>query len=172
MDIRKIRAEMRMGRPIYDLPLRVTFYARVSTDQDEQLNSLENQVQYYTELIRSKKNWTFVPGYIDEGISGTSTKKRDEFNRMIRRCKQGKIDMIIAGMSPTEKRKMSIDFSDTYFDSNLVMVVRNDGAYASATSIQSFSGAKITAQLNTFHDTVVDQIPGVKHAMPMESFPV
>jgi len=62
MDIRKIRAELRMGRPIYDLPLRVTFYARVSTDQDEQLNSLENQVQYYTELIRSKKNWTFVPG--------------------------------------------------------------------------------------------------------------
>ena len=95
MDIRKIRAELRMGRPIYDLPLRVTFYARVSTDQDEQLNSLENQVQYYTELIRSKKNWTFVPGYIDEGISGTSTKKRDEFNRMIRDAKAGLFDFII-----------------------------------------------------------------------------
>ena len=95
MDIRRIRAELRIGRPIYDLPLRVTFYARVSTDQDEQLNSLENQVQYYTELIRSKKNWTFVPGYIDEGISGTSTLKRDDFNRMIRDAKAGLFDFII-----------------------------------------------------------------------------
>ena len=51
MDVRKIRAEMRMGRSIFDLPLRVTFYARVSTDKDEQINSLENQVQHYTELI-------------------------------------------------------------------------------------------------------------------------
>ncbi len=95
MDIRRIRAELRMGRPIYDLPMRVTFYARVSTDQDEQLNSLENQVQYYTELIRSKSNWTFVPGYIDEGISGTSTRKRDNFNRMIRDAKAGLFDFII-----------------------------------------------------------------------------
>ena len=95
MDIRRIRAELRMGRSLFDLPLRVTFYARVSTDQDEQLNSLENQVQYYTELIRSKKNWTFVPGYIDEGISGTSTRKRDDFNRMIRDAKAGLFDFII-----------------------------------------------------------------------------
>ena len=84
MDVRRIRAELRSGRSIYDLPLRVTFYARVSTDQDEQINSLENQVQYYTELIQSKPNWRFVPGYIDEGISGGTTKKRDDFNRMIR----------------------------------------------------------------------------------------
>ena len=84
MEVRKVREEMRAGKSIYDLSLRVTFYARVSTDQDEQLNSLENQVQYYTELIQSKKNWTFIPGYIDEGISRTSTKKRDDFNRMIR----------------------------------------------------------------------------------------
>ena len=56
MNILKIRNEMRNGRSIYDLPLRVTYYARVSTDKDEQLNSLENQVQYYTELIQSKPN--------------------------------------------------------------------------------------------------------------------
>lgn len=83
MNIVKIRNEMRNGRTIFDLPLRVTFYARVSTDRDEQLNSLENQVQYYTELIQSKRSWSYVPGYIDEGISGTSTKKRDSFLRMI-----------------------------------------------------------------------------------------
>lgn len=70
MEVRKIRTEMRMGRSIFDLPLRVTFYARVSTEKYEQLNSLENQIQYYTELIKSKPNWDFVAGYIDEGISG------------------------------------------------------------------------------------------------------
>ena len=95
MNIVKIRNEMRNGRTIFDLPLRVTFYARVSTDRDEQLNSLENQVQYYTELIQSKRSWSYVPGYIDEGISGTSTKKRDSFLRMIQDAKDGRFDFII-----------------------------------------------------------------------------
>lgn len=95
MDVRKIRTELRRGRSFYDLPLRVTFYARVSTDQDEQVNSLENQVQYYTELIQNKPNWKFVPGYVDEGISGGSTKKRDNFNRMIRDARAGMFDFII-----------------------------------------------------------------------------
>ena len=95
MEVRKIRAEMAAGKSVFDLPLRVTFYARVSTDQEEQINSLGNQIQYYTELIGSRKNWHFVPGYIDEGISGTSTKKRDEFNRMIRDAKAGLFDFII-----------------------------------------------------------------------------
>ena len=57
MNILKIRSELRNGRTIFDIPLRVTFYARVSTDKDEQINSLENQVQYYTELIQSKPSW-------------------------------------------------------------------------------------------------------------------
>ena len=68
MNILKIRNEMRNGKSIFDLPLRVTFYARVSTEKDEQLNSLENQVQYYTELIQSKPNWTYIKGYIDEAV--------------------------------------------------------------------------------------------------------
>lgn len=73
MNILQLRSELRSGRTIFDLPLRVTFYARVSTDKDEQLNSLENQVQYYTELIQSQPSWTFIPGYIDERIIlGTS----------------------------------------------------------------------------------------------------
>ena len=95
MNVVKIRNEMRSGKSIFDLPLRVTFYARVSTDKDEQLNSLENQVQYYTELIQSKPNWTYIPGYIDEGISGTSTRKRDSFLRMISDAKAGRFDFII-----------------------------------------------------------------------------
>ena len=95
MNVLRIRNEMRNGKTIFDLPLRVTFYARVSTDKDEQLNSLENQVQYYTELIQSKPNWTYIEGYVDEGISGTSTKKRDSFNRMIADAKAGRFDFII-----------------------------------------------------------------------------
>ena len=83
MNILRIRNELRNGKSIFDIPLRVTFYARVSTDKEEQLNSLENQVQYFTEFIRSRPNWTYVEGYVDEGISGASTKKRDNFLRMI-----------------------------------------------------------------------------------------
>ena len=74
-------------------------------------------------------------------------------------------------MSPTEERKKSIDFSDNYYVSDLVIVVRADGAYADATSLADFAGAKITGQLNTFHDTVVDQIEGVDHVTAMPDFP-
>ena len=81
MDIHTIRMELRT-KSIYDLPLRVTYYARVSSESDEQLNSLGNQVSYYEDLIRRNLPWTFVPGYIDEGLSGISTKKRENFNRM------------------------------------------------------------------------------------------
>lgn len=83
----------------------------------------------------------------------------------------GKIDAIIAGMSPTAERKESIDFSDNYYTSNLVMVVKKGGKYDGASSIQDFSGAKITAQLNTFHYTVIDQINGVSKQTAMADFP-
>lgn len=75
--------------------LRVAAYCRVSTKQEEQLNSYEVQRNYYTEKINSEPKWTLVDIYADRGITGTSTKKRDEFNRMIRTCKRGRIDMII-----------------------------------------------------------------------------
>ena len=128
MDIRRIRAEMRMGRSFFDLPLRVTFYARVSTDQDEQLNSLENQVQYYTELIKSKPNWIFVPGYIDEGISGTSTKKRDDFNRMIRDAKAGLFDFIITKEISRFSRSTldSIKYTQELLEHNVGVFFQND----------------------------------------------
>ena len=128
MEVRKIRAEMRMGRSVYDLPLRVTFYARVSTDQDEQINSLENQVQYYTELIQSKPNWRFVPGYIDEGISGGSTKKRDNFNRMIRDAKAGMFDFIITKEISRFSRSTldSIKYTQELLDYNVGVFFQND----------------------------------------------
>ena len=82
----------------------------------------------------------------------------------------GKIDAIIAGMSPTADRKESIDFSENYYNSNLVMVIKKGGAYDNATSIQDFSGAKITAQLGTFHYTVIEQIEGVQQETAMDDF--
>lgn len=82
----------------------------------------------------------------------------------------GTIDAIIAGMSPTAERKLTLDFSDNYYKSNLVMVVKKGGAYENAKSIQDFSGAKITAQLNTFHYTVIDQINGVDKQNAMDDF--
>ena len=70
-------------------------YARVSTDNEEQLSSYEAQVDYYTRYIKSKSEWEFVGVYTDEGISATNTKKRDGFNRMIKDALDGKIDLII-----------------------------------------------------------------------------
>ena len=96
--------------------------------------------------------------------------KAIEWDGLIPALEAGEIDMIIAGMSPTDERKLSIDFSDTYFDSNLVMVVKKDGNYASADDIQDFSGAKITGQLNTFHYGVIDQINGVNKQTALADF--
>ena len=94
MDIYSTRQQLRT-RTIYDIPMRVTFYARVSTDSDEQLNSLENQTQYYHDYIRKNPNWIPVSGYIDEGLSAATTKKRENFNQMIADARLGKFDFII-----------------------------------------------------------------------------
>ncbi len=94
MDILNIRSMMKT-RSIYDIPMRVTFYARVSSEKDEQLNSLDNQISYYKNYINQNSAWTYVDGYIDEGISGISTAKRDNFNRMIKDAKLGQFDLIV-----------------------------------------------------------------------------
>ena len=94
MDIHMIRQELKR-RSIYDLPLRVTYYARVSSESDEQLNSLGNQISYYENLIRRNSAWTFVAGYIDEGLSAATTKKRDNFHRMVEDARAGLFDLVI-----------------------------------------------------------------------------
>ena len=91
----QIRSFLASGKKLIDLPLRVTFYARVSTDCDGQLNSLENQIMYFENYIKSQDNWTFINGYVDEGISGTSVKKRDNFLKMIDDAKDGMFDLIL-----------------------------------------------------------------------------
>ena len=75
--------------------LRVAAYCRVSTDSDEQATSYEAQVEHYTEFIKKNSEWEFAGIFADDGISGTNTKKREDFNRMIEECMNGSIDMII-----------------------------------------------------------------------------
>ena len=75
--------------------LRVAAYCRVSTEEEEQQSSYEAQCNYYTDKIMTNPDWTMAGIFADEGISGTSTKKRENFNRMIRRCKAKKIDLIL-----------------------------------------------------------------------------
>lgn len=96
---------------------------------------------------------------------------KTEWNGLTPALTSGKIDLIIAGMSPTAERKETINFSDTYYTSDLVIVVKKDSKYASANSLADFKGAKITGQLNTFHYDVINQIDGVEKSSALETFP-
>ena len=82
-------------QPEEEIVLRVAAYCRVSTEQEEQQSSYQVQIAYYTDLINRKKEWSLVGIFADEGISGTQTKNRTEFKRMIRMCKNKKIDLVI-----------------------------------------------------------------------------
>lgn len=108
---------------------------------------------------------------IAEGLGKELVVVKTEWDGLVPALVSGKIDAIIAGMSPTEERKQTIDFSDNYYKSDLVMVVKKGGAYENATKLSDFSGAKITGQLNTFHYSVIDQIEGVQKQVAMENFP-
>ena len=74
---------------------KVAIYARVSTEHEAQLSALDNQIQYYDGIIQQHPNWILYDRYIDEGITGTSTKKRKNFIRMLEDGKEGKFDLIV-----------------------------------------------------------------------------
>lgn len=99
---------------------------------------------------------------------------KTEWDSLVPGVTAGTLDLIIAGMSPTAERRESIDFSEAYYESNLVIVVRKDGAYANATCLDDFSGAKLIAQQGTFHETALNE-QGPSHDIavgtPMGSFP-
>lgn len=94
MKFHQVREKLFQGENLINIPLRVTFYARVSTDKYEQKNSLDNQINYFKDYIKNNKNWVYIDGYIDEGISG-STAKRKNFQRMINDSKKDLFDLII-----------------------------------------------------------------------------
>lgn len=166
-----------------------------NTDNETEGQQIGEQLRVGMEAGYAPFNWTqsddsngavpiadspeFANGYdvqiakrIAEGLGKELVIVKTEWDGLPPALTSGKIDMIIAGMSPTAERAKTIDFSSPYYESDLVMIVKEDGPYANATSKADFSGAKVVAQLGTFHDDVVDQIEGVDHLAPMESFPV
>ena len=84
---------------------------------------------------------------------------------------QGSIDMIIAGMSPTAERALTVAFTSDYYSSTHVMLVQASSVYANATSLSDFANARIVGQMSTIYDELIDQIPGVNHANPLETIP-
>lgn len=128
--------------------------------------------------VKIEGNAEYAGGYdveiakkIAEGLGKELVIVKTEWDGLVPSLTSGKIDAIIAGMSPTAERKETIDFSDNYYKSDLIMVVKKGGKYEGATSIQDFKGAKVTAQLNTFHYSVIDQIDGVEKRPAMDNFP-
>ena len=114
-------------KTIFDMPLKVTFYARVSTHKDVQLNSQENQVQTFTEMIKNNPNWTLAQGYIDT-IRGESAANRDNFQRMINDAKKGKFDLIICKEISRFSRDIldSISYTRELFQNNVGVYFTSD----------------------------------------------
>ena len=137
MTLYKMKQELLSGKTIFDLPLRVVYYARVSTEKEEQINSLENQVDFFENYISKNINWTFIRGYVDEGISGTTSLKREQFLHMIEDSKKHEFDLIVT----KEVSRFSRDTIDSlfytrnlleydvcvYFLSDNIITASNDG---------------------------------------------
>lgn len=94
-----------------------------------------------------------------------------DWDNLILSLKNNQIDAIIAGMTDTPEREQEVAFTSPYYESEEVMIVKKDGKYAGATSIQDFSGATVQGQMNTVYDEVIDQIEGVTHQPAAETFP-
>lgn len=107
---------------------------------------------------------------VAEGLGKKLVIVKTDWEGLVPAVQSGKIDAIIAGMSPRADRKEQIDFTDYYYKVQLVMVVNKGGPYENATSIQDFAGAKVTAQLSTIHYDVIDQIEGVDKQPAMDNF--
>ncbi len=107
---------------------------------------------------------------IAEGLNKELVIVKTEWDGLPLAVQSGKVDAIIAGMSPTAERKEQIDFTDTYYNSDLVLVTMEDNPFVGAKTKADLKNAKVVGQLNTFHDTVIDQIPGVDHLIPMADF--
>lgn len=128
--------------------------------------------------VKIADNAEYAGGYdvqmakkIAEGLGKELVIVKMEWDGLVPALQSEKIDAIIAGMSPTEERKQTIDFTDNYYTSDFVMVVKKGSKYENVKSIQDFSGAKVTSQLNTSNYGVIDQIKGVNKQTAMESFP-
>jgi ABC-type amino acid transport substrate-binding protein len=136
-------------------------------------------------------NWTDMdegediaeaPAYCDGYDVDVARKVADELGReliirkvgwdgLIPALTSGTIDVIIAGMSPTPERAETVNFTDDYYRSEQVLVLRNDIEYVGATELSDFSGATVIAQKGTLQDDLIDQIENVDHANPLDDYP-
>lgn len=107
---------------------------------------------------------------IAEGLGMELQIVKTDWDGLIPSLQSGAIDAVIAGMSPTPERMEVIDFTDNYYTSDFVIVVKKDGPYANAKSIHDFEGAKVTAQQGTTHYKVIDQMTGVNKQVPATDF--
>lgn len=152
----------------------------------------DNQLKVGMECAYAPFNWTqtddsngavpiegggYAGGYdveiakkVAEGLGRELVIVKTEWGGLPPSVTSGKIDAIIAGMSATSERKQSIDFTDDYYTSDLVVVLRKDSAFANAKSIDEFAGAKITGQLSTLHYDVIDQMDGVDKQTALDTF--
>lgn len=105
-------------------------------------------------------------------LGGEPVAVKMSFSGLIDSLNNGQIDLILAGMSATDERKQSIDFSDPYFIGYFGLFVKEGSKYQNATKLSDFSGAKVLGQKDTMLDTVIDEIPGVDHATPVDSVPI
>lgn len=128
MDIFAVRQQLKHAN-IREIPLRVTFYARVSTDSEEQVLSNAHQIKYFTDKIAANPNWTLVEGYVDEGISGISTKSRVSFRRMVEDAKAGRFDLIITKEISRFARNTvdSISYTRELLRNGVAVIFENDG---------------------------------------------
>ena len=111
-----------------------------------------------------------MASYIADELGLDLVIKMVDWDGLIPALLSGEIDMIIAGMSPTAERAQTVSFSNEYFRSEQVMVVSSIGSYANATSLNDFSGARVVAQLGTLQDQLIDQITGVNHLEPLDTY--
>lgn len=107
---------------------------------------------------------------IAEGLDMELQIVKTDWDGLVPSLQSGAIDLVIAGMSPTEDRKQTIDFSENYYTSDYVIVVKKDGPYADAKTLSDFAGAKITGQQATTHYDVIDQIEGVNKQVAATDF--
>lgn len=128
--------------------------------------------------VKIADNAEYAGGYdvqmakkIAEGLGKELVIVKMEWDGLVPALQSNKIDAIIAGMSPTKERKQTIDFTENYYTSDFVMVIKKGSKYEKAKSIQDFSGAKITSQLNTSNYKVIDQIKDVQKQTAMDNFP-
>lgn len=94
-----------------------------------------------------------------------------DWDNLILSLNNNQIDAVIAGMTATDERKQQVNFTDPYYVSEEVLIVKKDSQYTSATGLEDFKGATVQGQMNTIYDKVIDQIPGVNHMPAAETFP-